>query len=384
MTIPTSETLIERAHSLKPFLKSRWDETSYGRRLPKETIDQMQDMGLFKILQPKCHGGYEMHPNVFYQVQLALAEACMSTAWVYGVVGVHNWQLALYDPKAQEDVWANDTNTLISSSYMPKAIVTPTEGGYIVSGQWSFSSGIDHCEWAFLGGITPEDREFRTFLIPKKDFEIIDNWDTFGIRGSGSKDVKVTNAFVPYYRTHKASDGANGTSKGILTNTSTLYKLPFGQIFVRAVSTAHIGALQGALDSFITWNKNRTSSNDGTKAGEDHSVRQLVAETALALDEMKTILFRNFDTMMSNVDNLNIQDRIHWRTQSAAVPDRCALLVTKLFHYSGAHALYKTSELGRHFIDINCGRTHVANNISKIAHNYGATLLGYDNLDTFI
>lgn len=381
------DELIGRAQELKPVLVSRWEQAYSDRMLPKETIADMQDAGFFKVLQPKRYGGYEMHPNVFYKIQMALAEACMSTAWVYGVVGVHNWQLALYDDQAQKDVWAQNSSTLISSSYMPKAHVQKVQHGFIVNGEWGFSSGVDHCDWAFLGGITPHDKEFRTFLIPKHDFTIVDDWDTFGIRGSGSKKVVVSDAFVPEYRTHKSSDGAKGTSPGLAVNDNVLYKLPFGQIFVRAVSTSHIGALEGALNYFIKWNSSRISSNDGSKSAEDPIVRQLVAETTMAIDEMKTILFRNFSIMMDTLregEKLELTDRLNWRSQSAAVPQRCTELVTKLFHNSGAHGLYRTSEFGRHYIDINCGRTHVANNIDKISRNYGAVLLGFDNSDTFI
>lgn len=387
MNTPTPEQIIQRAHDLKPYLESCWEEANTFRQLPKETIARMQEAGLFKVLQPKRYGGYEMHPNVFYKVQMALAEACMSTAWVYGVVGVHNWQLALYNDDAQQEVWGSDNSTLISSSYMPKAHVQKVQYGYIVNGEWSFSSGVDHCDWAFLGGVTPHDNEFRTFLIPKRNFNIIDDWDTIGIRGSGSKKVVVSDAFVPEYRTHKSSDGARGTSPGLDVNSATLYKLPFGQIFVRAVSTGHIGALQGALNNFIEWNGKRIASNDGSKSSEDPIVRQLAAETALAIDEMTLALFRNFDHMMTKLDageELSITDRIHWRTQSASVPNRCAELVTKLFHNCGAHGLYKTGKLGRHFIDINCGRTHVANNVDKISRNYGGVLLGAENTDTFL
>lgn len=387
MNTPTAEEIIQRAHDLKPYLESQWEEANHLRRLPLETIGRMQSAGLFRVLQPRRHGGYEMHPNVFFKVQMALAEACMSTAWVYGVVGVHNWQLALYDDRAQAEVWRINTDTLISSSYMPRAKVRLAEGGFEISGRWSFSSGVDHCDWAFLGGITPHDGEFRTFLVPRTDFKIVDNWDTHGIRGSGSKDVVIEHAFVPEYRTHKSSDGARGTSPGLAVNPATLYELPFGQIFVRAVSTGHIGALQGALNNFIEWNGNRIASNDGSKSSEDPIVRQLAAETAMAIDEMKLVLFRNFDKMMTSLaagQELDLKDRIHWRTQSAAVPDRCAELVTKLFHNSGAHGLYRSSKLGRFFIDINCGRTHVANNIDKISRNYGGVLLGADNTDTFL
>jgi 3-hydroxy-9,10-secoandrosta-1,3,5(10)-triene-9,17-dione monooxygenase len=156
---------------------------------------------VFQDPPAKRWGGYEMDPEAFYAVQMTLAEGCMSSAWVLGVVAVHNWQLALFDAQAQADVWSEDPTTLISSSYMPRAEVTPVEGGYRISGRWGFSSGVDHCDWAFLGGLVPDPEggapDYRTFLVPRSDFEIDHNWDTLGLRGTGSHDVTVKDAFRP-------------------------------------------------------------------------------------------------------------------------------------------------------------------------------------------
>ena len=247
----TAEELIQRARDLVPTLKERAAQCEADRRVPKETIADMQAAGFFEILKPAQYGGYEMDPQVFYAVVRTLAEGCMSTAWIYGVIGVHNWQIALFDPQAAADVWKDSNDVLIASTYMPKGQVTPVEGGFKFSGRWAFSSGIDHCDWVFLGGLIfggeGEPPEYRTFLIPRSDFKVIDTWHVMGLKGTGSNDVVVEDVFVPEYRTHKASDGFMGTNPGRDTFTADLYKLPFGQIFVRAVSTAAIGALQALV-----------------------------------------------------------------------------------------------------------------------------------------
>ncbi len=215
---PSAQELVQRARELIPTLEVRWERASAERRVAAETVAQMQAAGLFRVLQPKRWGGYEMDPQVFYRIQMALAEGCMSTAWIYGVIAVHNWQLALYDERAQRDVWGEDSSTLISSSYMPRGRLQRVAGGFRLSGRWGFSSGVDHCQWAFLGALVPGEggsaAEFRTFLVPRCDLKVIDCWDTIGLRGTGSHDIEVEQAFVPDYRTHKASDGAAGTSPG--------------------------------------------------------------------------------------------------------------------------------------------------------------------------
>ena len=121
LEIPSPDELYDRARKLLPVLIEREEATAELRRLPDETIQDLKDLGFFKILQPKSWGGYEMDPRVYYRVVGILGEASMTTAWVFSVVGVHNWQIALFDEQAQKDVWKDDNSVLISSSYAPMA-----------------------------------------------------------------------------------------------------------------------------------------------------------------------------------------------------------------------------------------------------------------------
>ena len=167
-----ANSLLASARELVPTLAKRAALAEHNRSIPAETIDDLKRAGLFRVIQPKRYGGYELDPGVFFDIQMTLAEGCMSTGWVYGVVAVHNWQLALFDPRAQEDVWAKDSSVLIASSYMPKGQVERADGGFKFSGRWSFSSGVDHASWLFLGGIVSSKNgvpDYRTFLVPRSD-----------------------------------------------------------------------------------------------------------------------------------------------------------------------------------------------------------------------
>jgi 3-hydroxy-9,10-secoandrosta-1,3,5(10)-triene-9,17-dione monooxygenase len=387
----TPEVIVQRARDLVPVLKSRSQQAERERRLPNETIADMKAAGLFRVLQPKKYGGYEMDPNVFYDVCMTLAEGCMSTAWVYGVVGVHNWQIALFDPKAAEDVWGGtDGSTLIASTYMPKGQVTPVEGGFKFSGRWGFSSGIAHCDWVFLGGLIfneGQPPEYRTFLLPKSDFEVVDTWHTMGLKGTGSNDIVVKDVFVPEYRTHKASDGFMGTNPGRDTFTADLYKLPFGQIFVRAVSSAAIGGLQGALDTFREFATVRVGDM-GNKTSEQGPAQMAVAETAVAIDEMKLVLHRNFEVLMGKIRNKqpldDIEQRLHFRFQASQVVERSARHAYQLLSACGGRGIFTDFALHRYVFDIFAARGHYANNPDQFGRNYGGVALGRENTDYFI
>ena len=391
ITQPTEADLVARAEAMIPALRERAAQGDRECRLPAETIRDFQDAGFFKILQPRRYGGYEMDPQTFYAVQMKVAEGCMSSAWVLGVVAVHNWQLALFDAQAQEDVWGDDPTTLIASSYMPKGKATPVEGGYRVTGHWGFSSGVDHCEWAFLGGqlIDPEtgQPDFVTFLIPRKDFKVLPVWNTVGLGATGSHDVTVEDAYVPAYRVHRSKDGFAVSSPGLKVNDAPLFKLPFGQVFVRAVSSSSIGALQGALDLYREAGAKRVSHNDASSASQDPATLELIAETTAAIDEMKGILNRNFDDLMATAragKHADVHTRLTYRYQSAQVSGRCADLISKIFHSSGAEGIFRDKPISRIFCDINAGRTHVANNPAKVGRNFGNVMLGAPNADSFI
>jgi 3-hydroxy-9,10-secoandrosta-1,3,5(10)-triene-9,17-dione monooxygenase len=195
----TPEALVERARAMIPVLKQRAARATADRRIPEETIAEMQEAGFFRVLQPKRWGGYEMHPNVFFEVQKLLAEGCMSTGWVYGVVGGHPYEMALFHDQAQRDVWGEDDSVLVSSSYQPVGKVERAEGGYYLSGRWGFSSGSEHCQWVLLGAMIPPIEEggppdMRTFLLPRSDYRIEDTWHVFGLQGTGSQDIVVERA----------------------------------------------------------------------------------------------------------------------------------------------------------------------------------------------
>jgi 3-hydroxy-9,10-secoandrosta-1,3,5(10)-triene-9,17-dione monooxygenase len=384
-------SLNKAAENMVLRLRDRANETAQLGKLPESTLHEMIDAGFFKILQPKRYGGFELQAKDFFDVQIKLAEGCMSTAWVLGVVAIHNWQLALYDDKAQEEVWGDDDDTLISSSYMPVGKVTIVDGGYKLSGKWGFSSGSKHCQWVFVGAMVPprdgQAADYRTFLVPREDYSIVDNWNVSGLEGTGSNDIIIDDVFVPEHRTHRALDGFNCSSPGNLVNTSPLYKIPFGQIFVRAVSSSSIGALQSALDSTVAINKERVGLNDAKRVALDPSAQYAAADALRVIDESKTIMYRNFDIMLDAASQnkvLSLDERIKMRYDAALVAPKCADAVNQLFIHSGAQGIFREHPINRAWLDINAGRTHVANNVGKLGRNLGGNMMGLPNEDTFL
>lgn len=389
---PEAKRLVQAAEELAPRLRERAQGADEVGMVPRETVKEMAEAGLFRVLQPKRWGGYELDPRVFYRVQMALAKGCMSTAWIYGVIGVHNWQLPLFPEQAQQDVWANGNDgTLIASTYMPVGKVEKVDGGYRFSGRWGFSSGVDHCEWIFLGGLlpkkdNPEELEHTTFLLPRSDFRIEKNWDVLGLRATGSHDIVVEDAFVPEHRTHRTNDHSDAGCPGREINTGWIYKIPFTQVFQRAVSSACLGATEGAIEEF----RARAAAHigkHGAKTAEDPNAQLAVAEAMIAVDQLKLVLFRNYARIVhcaKTGDKMPVEERLMQRSQASLVPKLCAERVSELLRACAASGLYRSNPIERIFRDIHQARGHIANNSDAYARASGAMMLGLPNTDPYI
>lgn len=388
---PEAARLIEAAQELVPILSERARATDLAGKVPEESVKEIAEAGLFRVLQPKRWGGFELDPRVFYIIQMTLAQGCMSTAWIYGVIGVHNWQIALFDEKAQNEVLGEDSGTLIASTYMPVGKVEKVEGGYNFSGRWGFSSGVEHCKWIFLGGLVPKspgskELEHVTFLLPKSDFEIVKNWDVHGLRGTGSHDILVEGAFVPDHRTHQTNDYSDEACKGRAINDSWLYRIPFIQIFQRAVSTPCIGALDGAVTEF----RNRCAEHvgkHGGKTAEDVNAQMAVTEAIMTSDQLKLVLFRNFSEVVNYTKSgeiMPVNDRLLQRAQSSAVPKKVAERANDILRACAGSGLYRSNPIERVFRDVNQARGHIANNTDAYMRAHGTVMLGLPNADPFV
>lgn len=383
-----AEELLAAARAMGPTLRERRAQAKAEVRIPDATIEDFHKAGFFKILQPEQWGGYAMDPQVFYAVGLEVSRHCPSSAWVLGVVAVHNWQLALFDDQAAQDVWAEDPTVLISSSYAPVGKVEVVDGGFRLSGRWSFSSGCEHCKWAFLGAVVPTPEapfdmaNYRTFLVPVEDYGIVHNWDVVGLQGTGSHDIVVDNAFVPEHRTHKSIDGFFCDNPGNTVNDAPLYRMPFMQVFVRAVCTATLGACEGALESFIEVAKTRQAGP--VKMKDDPFARVLATDVKAQIEEMKLTMVRNFDVMMAYCRDgqpIPVEDRVRFRYDSAVVADRCVGMAGRMLKAAGSGAIRMDSDLLGYHLDILASQAHIANHSTPFAVNMGGVLFGEENAD---
>ena len=361
-------------------ISSKSDEQRAAREMSKEVVDALKECGFFTMLLPKQWGGLERRPQEFFAEQVRIAEADMSTAWAGGIIAVHAFQLALMSEEAQREVYENDPNTLISSSYNPVgARAEMCEGGFMLHGRWGWSSGSGHCTWALLGGIIPGDG-YRTFLVPRSEYEIEDTWNVMGLQGTGSNDVVIPEPiFVPEHRTHKQMDGFNCVND----QENPMYDLSWAQTFVRVVNSAAIGALKKAVKVFVE-SKQGNSTTDMTKFAGDVETQERLAKVLNTIAELEAVMYHNFDKMEAANWKPSLEDRIMYRYQASLVIDKAIEAIDTLFDVAGGRSVFNGHPLQQLWHDIHIARCHVANNPTAFARNLGSVTLGMENQDVFI
>src|SRR5580698_843194 len=175
--------MVARARALIPQLRERAPRTEELRRLPPETERDLQDAGLFGIVQPKRAGGAEFDYVALVDCADVLGQGDASVAWNFANLASHHWMLGMFDQRAQDEVWSKDANTLIASSFIfPAGRAHKVDGGYVLRGSWPFSSGVESCEWNMLASVVSSDDEadgiqYRIFLLNKKDYKVKDTWN---------------------------------------------------------------------------------------------------------------------------------------------------------------------------------------------------------------
>ncbi len=246
--------LIDTVRALEPALAAGIVEGEQLRRLPDGVWQQLLDGGILRSLQPARWGGGEVAYLEFFDAVREIARINPSAGWIAGVIGVHPWQLALFDERAQDEMWSSEPWTMHSSSYNPTGKAEQVDGGYRVYGRWSFSSGCDFCPAVNLGAVVPRGEglppDFRSFLLHRDQYRIEDNWHVAGLKATGSNDIVVEDAFVPTYRTQSHLDYAIGAPlPGQVKNDVALYRLPWSVIFNGVLAAAVLGMARGFIDA---------------------------------------------------------------------------------------------------------------------------------------
>src|SRR5918992_314962 len=274
---------MRRARDIVPTLRERAPKCEEARVLLAENEKLLHDTGLFRFHQPKRFGGMELPFIAVVDIVAELARGCPSTAWNVGNLGCHHWILAYYEPQAQHEVWDENPDALIASSIaLAAGRGRKVEGGFVVSGRWPFSSGVDNSQWNMLA-VTIYDEgkpvDWRLCVVPKGDYAIIDTWYAMGMVGTGSKDIEVKELFVAERRALALARCRGGSEHpGAKLNTGALFRVPIVASAGHPLSATALGAAEGAFEAVLGSFKTRVGTYTGAKVADFQAVQVKLAE----------------------------------------------------------------------------------------------------------
>ncbi len=379
-----SKAVLDAVRDLLPQFRERAEEADRLRVVPESSIKDLEASGFFRLLQPRRFDGLESDPVDFYTAVRMISSACGSTGWVSSVLGVHPWQVALFHDKAQQAVWGEDTTTRLSSSYAPTGKALQVEGGYQLSGRWSFSSGCDHATWVLLGGLVSNAEgqivDFKTFMVPRSDYAIEDVWNVVGLRGTGSNDIVVDDVFVPDEFTLSMGDTGRCYGPGQEVNGAELYKLPFHSIFTSTITTPIIGMATGAYAEHVEMQRKRVrAAYIAEKAVNDPFASVRIARASSEIDAAWALLMNNIRELQDVVakgEKIPLNLRLKVRRDQVIGTERAVAAIDTLFEASGGRALAEGTHLQRAWRDAHAGRVHAANDPERALVMYGALEFG--------
>lgn len=389
-TVPSADDLVARAAAMYETLQSRAKTTEDSRRVSSETVREMVDAGLFRTLQPKRFGGYEHDLQTYLRIVDRIGRACGSSAWVFSVLAMHQWQVGMFPVQAQEDIWGENPNALTASSFAPSGTARRVADGFELSGTWSFASGCDNADWFVLGArVLSEDSDdvaLVFFLVPIADVHIDDNWHVLGLAGTGSKNIVIDQAvFVPEHRQLSFADALTHSPPGTETNDGALYRIPFFAAVATCLCGPAVGVAQGALDDFIEQVSVRETRGvaigGAKKMAEFPTLQMKVAEASALIDAARLLLMRDVDDTLSTVGNqgeLTREQRLRNRRDHAYSVRMCVKAVDLLFEAVGGQGLFNSHKVQRAWRDIHAIEKHIALSWDATGTLYGSVALGIE------
>jgi 3-hydroxy-9,10-secoandrosta-1,3,5(10)-triene-9,17-dione monooxygenase len=375
---------MRRARECVPVLASRAQKCEDARVLLPENEKLLHEAGLFRFHQPKRFGGMELPFQAIVDIVSELARGCPSTAWNVGNLGCHHWILAYYEPETQHEVWDANPDALIASSIaLAAGRGRKTKEGYVVSGRWPFSSGVDNSGWNMLAVTIYDDEkavDWRLCLVPKGDYTIIDTWYAMGMVGTGSKDIEAKEVFVPERRALALARCRGGSEHpGASLNQGSLYKVPIVAAAGHPLSASALGAAEGAYQHVAQSFAKRVGTYTGAKVADFQAVQVKLARARCLADSARYLMRESavqFQTFADEGKVPDLETKLRFRAQNAFAVAQSREAVETLWSFYGANAIYTRDPLQRFLRDTQAIGQHFSFNFDIAGAAYGTTAMG--------
>ena len=381
------DQLISTARDLVPVLAERAAKADADRAISAETHAAFVETGLYRIHQPARFGGFEWDLSAMIDIAAEIGRGCGSSAWIFTNLAVQNLILGMNNPEAQEDVWGDNPNALVASSFPARGgTARKVDGGIVADGLWSFASGVDFADWNNMQVFLPQEGgppEHRFALVPRSDYEVVDDWFAAGLAGTGSRSIRLTECFIPEHRTLQTTRIMGGTSPGSELNPAALYRVPPLTLGTKVFSGPALGIARGALD-IIQDDLRERKNVAGVPMAELPTAQVRVAEAGAEIEAAWALLLKDCADALAIAEAggvPEIDQRARWRLNNAFAGQLCLRAVERLHPLVGARGLDHDGPFQRAWRDIHAAVLQITMSWDIQTVNAGRIRFGLPSLD---
>lgn len=341
------------------------------RRLPDETIAEARSSGLFELLLPARYGGTQApFPAVLEPVR-QLAHGCTSTAWTLGFYALHNWMIALFDEQAQDEIFAGGA-VLAPAPLAPSGRGEPIDGGYRITGRWSWATGVMHADWVLVGVLLGSGSSMFPALaaLPIADVTVADVWHTAGMRGTGSNDVIVDDVFVPAHRIVSVPKVYAGDSPGAAVHASDTYRWPIVSALALTACMPVLGTAERVVELFGQRLEGRILAYGGGAQKDQPAAKMRLSEVTMrvaAVGGLALSVADDIENAVSRDGAVDLRLRARARATAAHVVHECRAVIGDVLGAAGAsaHFLDNPMQRARRDVDIVAGHAVFDYDVSR-------------------
>ena len=375
--VESSDSVLDKIRAMAPAIAARGDEIEQGRRLPTDLVEKLSTAGCFRAMVPASHGGQGLTFAEQLLVIRELARADGSVGWTVMIGSSAPVVLGLLPRSSFDQIYAKGPDVILGGAFNPKGVATPVDGGYRVSGRWSFASGCQHCHWFVAHCMVDDGRmpPVRMMVLPPSDVEIADTWYVSGLCGTGSHDFVVDDDFVPDERSFTLWDEP--------ALDGPLWRIPELSLSSLMMANVAVGIAEGALGEITTLASGKVPMLADSTLGANALFQHDLAEADARLRAARALLDADAATAWRIADagrELSPEDRARTRSTAVWVARTAACVVDAAYHAGGGTSLYVSSPLQRRLRDVHAVTQHFALKPDTLTLA-GSVLAGQDGVD---
>ncbi|HEY2717895.1 MAG TPA: acyl-CoA dehydrogenase family protein [Solirubrobacterales bacterium] len=376
---PKSDEVVARARELVPAIRGRAEEAERLRKVPEESVAEIDAAGIGLVQRPLRWGGSELGFETAFDVAVEIGRGCASTGWYTSFLNHHDWLLAEFSEAAQAAVWGENPGARVATAFAPAGSVEPVDGGWRIVGDWPWSSGVDYADWVMVSALhMPADGPPTPllFLVPSEEYRVEDTWFNVGLRGSGSNNVVIDEPlFVPAELTLEVAHLREGDGPGAETNGGAPYRTPMMAAFGLGLLAPALGAARGAFEEWCDWTKVRTATYTAEQIAQQSSA-QVGAGLASARIDSAELLLRDNMSRLADPEAITVEDRARNRRNCSFAAQLLNAAMEDLVQISGARGLFDSNSIQRAWRDVRAISCHTGLNPNMVYEAQGRMLLG--------